>query len=167
MTTRRSTSTARPSPPARLEELKGGLIERAASTYERAMLLLLRLQRPAQAFALSERARARLFLDQIGNARIASLWSVDDEATGVLMTSFYRHLREGQGKAQALRSAQAETRRRFAHPYYWAAFVLSGDPGSAAAPGWSWPGVAAGGLVVLAAASLAVLLAQKHRRAAS
>jgi CHAT domain-containing protein len=65
---------------------------------------------------------------------IASLWSVDDEATGALMESFYRHLLEGMGKAQALQAAQEEIRTdpdhpEWAHPYYWAAFVLNGDPG--------------------------------------
>jgi CHAT domain-containing protein/Tfp pilus assembly protein PilF len=62
---------------------------------------------------------------------IASLWSVDDEATAIFMTSFYRHLKDGMGKAEALRAAQAELRAdpKYAHPYYWAAFALTGDPG--------------------------------------
>jgi CHAT domain-containing protein len=60
---------------------------------------------------------------------IASLWSVDDEATSVLMTAFYTHLKQGKGKAEALRVAQAETRAKYPHPYYWAAFVLTGDAG--------------------------------------
>jgi CHAT domain-containing protein/Tfp pilus assembly protein PilF len=60
---------------------------------------------------------------------ITSLWSVDDQATSILMTSFYTHLKQGMGKAEALRTAQAETRAKFPHPYYWAAFVLTGDPG--------------------------------------
>jgi CHAT domain-containing protein len=64
---------------------------------------------------------------------IASLWSVNDQATAVLMAAFYRHLREGRSKAQALQAAQSETRALYPHPYYWAAFVLTGDPG--AAPG--------------------------------
>jgi CHAT domain-containing protein len=63
---------------------------------------------------------------------VASLWTVDDEATGSFMTAFYKHLRQGQGKAAALRQAQLETRERYPHPYYWAAFVLTGDPGRSA-----------------------------------
>jgi CHAT domain-containing protein/Tfp pilus assembly protein PilF len=59
---------------------------------------------------------------------VASLWTVDDEATGFLMKSFYTHLKEGMGKAEALREAQKETRAMYPHPYYWAAFVLTGDP---------------------------------------
>ncbi|MCJ7624914.1 MAG: CHAT domain-containing protein, partial [Anaerolineaceae bacterium] len=70
---------------------------------------------------------------------ISSLWSVDDEATGELMTRFYNHLLGGKGKAQALQAAQAEIRENlshpeWAHPYYWAGFVLNGDPGIINAP---------------------------------
>jgi CHAT domain-containing protein len=60
---------------------------------------------------------------------VASLWSVDDEATGLLMERFYTHLREGTGKAEALRQAQIEVRDEYPNPYYWSAFVLSGDEG--------------------------------------
>jgi CHAT domain-containing protein/Tfp pilus assembly protein PilF len=60
---------------------------------------------------------------------VASLWSVDDEATALLMQRFYTHLRAGTGKAEALRQAQLEVRAEYPHPYYWAAFVLTGDPG--------------------------------------
>ena len=55
---------------------------------------------------------------------IASLWSVNDEATGVLMENFYTYLQEGMGMAQALQAAQKEK-----HPYYWAAFIINGDAG--------------------------------------
>jgi len=70
---------------------------------------------------------------------VASLWSVDDEATGALMTAFYTALAEGQGKAEALASAQAALRSdpdhpEWAHPYYWAAFVLNGSPGAFSGP---------------------------------
>jgi CHAT domain-containing protein/Tfp pilus assembly protein PilF len=64
---------------------------------------------------------------------VASLWKVDDEATGILMKSFYMHLLQGMSKAEALGMAQRETRAKYPHPYYWAAFVLTGDPGTSAA----------------------------------
>lgn len=32
-------------------------------------------------------------------------------------------------KAESLREAQRETRIKHPHPYYWAAFVITGDPG--------------------------------------
>jgi CHAT domain-containing protein len=59
---------------------------------------------------------------------VASLWTVDDEATGVFMKAFYSSLRQEMGKAEALRQAQQETRSKYPNPYYWAGFVLTGDP---------------------------------------
>jgi CHAT domain-containing protein len=62
---------------------------------------------------------------------ITSLWSVDDSATSELMISFYKHLQSGKAKAEALREAQADIKDKYPHPYYWAAFILTGDPGVA------------------------------------
>ena len=61
---------------------------------------------------------------------VASLWKVDDEATGELMRRFYVGVfRDGLSHAAALRRAQLELRqqRRWQAPYYWAAFTLQGD----------------------------------------
>lgn len=66
-----------------------------------------------------------------GAARVlASLWSVDDQATSELMQRFYRHMISGkQTPAAALRQAQIEMARdpRWASPYYWAGFSLQGE----------------------------------------
>jgi CHAT domain-containing protein/tetratricopeptide (TPR) repeat protein len=70
---------------------------------------------------------------------IASLWTVDDQATGLLMCSFYTHLKRGMSKAEALRAAQSETRRQYPDPYYWAAFVLTGDAGPSKRIGTAGP----------------------------
>lgn len=69
------------------------------------------------------------------SSTIASLWSVDDQPTALLMEAFYRHwLRDKTNgrpisKAQALSLAQADLRKdsTTSHPYYWAAFTLLGD----------------------------------------
>lgn len=58
---------------------------------------------------------------------IASLWTVDDAAASLFMSSFYKHLKK-MGKAEALAAAQKETRSQYPRPYYWAAFVLTGEP---------------------------------------
>jgi len=61
---------------------------------------------------------------------VVSLWQVDDASTPGLMISFYRHLDQGQDKAESLRQAKLEMigQARFAHPFYWAPFVLIGEP---------------------------------------
>lgn len=87
---------------------------------------------------------------------VASLWSVDDEASAELMRRFYRRLRRGDSKAEALRRARFELRGdpRFAHPYYWAPFVLVGraDDG-VAMPADARPALAAALLALLALAA--------------
>jgi CHAT domain-containing protein len=66
-----------------------------------------------------------------GSRRVlASLWKVDDEATSELMTRFYRAMFEKQlTPSAALQAAQVEMlkTKRWAHPFYWAGFVLQGE----------------------------------------
>src|SRR5215207_7123443 len=57
---------------------------------------------------------------------LLSLWTVDDEATGELMTDFYTHLRAGARPAAALRSAQLRQMHDRPHPFFWSPFVLTG-----------------------------------------
>ncbi len=78
---------------------------------------------------------ARSFM-YAGTPRVlCSLWKVDDEATQALMIKFYElwNPKDGEGiaPAAALRKAQAHVRsqKKWAHPYYWAAWVLWGLPG--------------------------------------
>ncbi|NEO66722.1 MAG: CHAT domain-containing protein, partial [Moorea sp. SIO4G2] len=61
---------------------------------------------------------------------IASLWNVDDAATGLLMKQFYSHWQGGMNKAEALQQAQKDLRETYPHPYFWAAFSLTGDAGN-------------------------------------
>ena len=68
----------------------------------------------------------RGFLYAGSRSIVASLWKVDDEATAYLMTRFYGALK-GTSKREALRLAQLETRKKYPHPYYWAAFQLTGE----------------------------------------
>lgn len=61
---------------------------------------------------------------------LVSLWKVDDTSTADLMTFFYEQLRkdDGRNKAAALRQAQLKLidGNRYAHPFYWASFILQG-----------------------------------------
>ncbi|MBN1283794.1 MAG: tetratricopeptide repeat protein [Anaerolineae bacterium] len=76
----------------------------------------------------------RAFLLSGSRAVVASLWSVDDEATAALMEAFYTNRAAGMGDAAALAAAQRAVREDAANPqwtspYYWAAFVLVGVAG--------------------------------------
>lgn len=75
-------------------------------------------------------ALSRAFMYAGAPTVIASLWSVDDEATRQLMVSFYAHLHSGLSKADALQAAQKDVRHTHPNPYYWASFELIGDPGA-------------------------------------
>ncbi|MBW4692096.1 MAG: CHAT domain-containing protein [Lyngbya sp. HA4199-MV5] len=61
---------------------------------------------------------------------LASLWSVSDRSTALLMIEFYRELgKPGMTKAEALRRAQIALLHQddYTSPYYWAPFVLLGN----------------------------------------
>lgn len=73
-----------------------------------------------------------------GKAVLASLWSVYDESTAVLMKNFYRLRKEDPrlSKAEALQRSQlmmigdtsdSKSDRSFSHPYFWSGFVLIGN----------------------------------------
>ncbi|GBC82914.1 Regulatory protein AfsR [bacterium HR10] len=70
----------------------------------------------------------RAFLYAGAQAVVVSLWKVADPATAELMMRFYRQMKAGVGKAEALRRARLELFRegRYVHPFYWAPFVLMG-----------------------------------------
>jgi CHAT domain-containing protein len=68
-----------------------------------------------------------------GSARVlVSLWDVNDEATSELMQRFYVNLLGPQklSPAAALRAAQMSmaAEKRWSAPYYWAGFILQGEP---------------------------------------
>jgi CHAT domain-containing protein len=68
-----------------------------------------------------------------GSKRVlVSLWDVQDQATARLMSDFYRGLLgpKRPNTAAALRAAQIAIWRegRWQAPYYWAGFVLQGEP---------------------------------------
>jgi len=77
---------------------------------------------------------ARSFLAAGAKGVVVSLWKVDDQATAFFMDTFYEHLARGGGRADALRVAMLETRRRYRDPRQWAAFTFIGvEPGSSEA----------------------------------
>lgn len=57
---------------------------------------------------------------------IISLWKVDDEATQLLMTSFYKHWMISNNQREAFYAAEKELKKRYSAPYYWGAFLFIG-----------------------------------------
>jgi tetratricopeptide (TPR) repeat protein len=59
---------------------------------------------------------------------LMSLWSVSEVASTKLVESFFRNLKEGKTKSQALASARTELRKGvWDHPFFWAGFILVGE----------------------------------------
>ncbi|GBU27707.1 hypothetical protein R84B8_01246 [Treponema sp. R8-4-B8] len=55
---------------------------------------------------------------------IMSLWEVNDEATSVMMSEFYKNWLSGKSKREAFKAAQTKVRDEYNLPFYWAAFVM-------------------------------------------
>jgi CHAT domain-containing protein/Tfp pilus assembly protein PilF len=62
-------------------------------------------------------------------SQLLSLWKVDDEGTRNLMIDYYRRLKSGQGRSEALRQTQLKmlSSKDRQHPYFWASFIESGE----------------------------------------
>jgi len=68
------------------------------------------------------------FIEAGSQSVVSTLWELEDHATAHLMTNFYDHLAHHQEKAEALRHAQLEMLNAGSPPYYWAGYVLDGNP---------------------------------------
>lgn len=101
---------------------------------------------------------------------VASLWSIDEKVSAQIMDSFFKHLKEGMPKHQALRQTKLEflatAQDELALPYYWAGLVLTGDvrpiAGQTSAAWWWLLVGAAGGLGVVFVARR-IARARQHR----
>ncbi|KAK3701523.1 hypothetical protein QZH41_007885 [Actinostola sp. cb2023] len=71
----------------------------------------------------------RAFLAAGAGAVVASLWSIDDDATREFMKEFYLNLREKKSATLSLQLAMEHMRGKeeYNQPKYWAPFFLMGD----------------------------------------
>jgi CHAT domain-containing protein len=60
---------------------------------------------------------------------VVSQWKVESVSTTEVMLEFHRNLKGGVGKSEAMRRAAMKliADRRYAHPFYWAGFIVVGD----------------------------------------
>jgi hypothetical protein len=62
---------------------------------------------------------------------VMTLWEVSDKSGARLMENFYKSLKRGKTKAEALREAKLEFLRNAdnlkANPYFWSTYVVIGD----------------------------------------
>jgi CHAT domain-containing protein/Tfp pilus assembly protein PilF len=78
-------------------------------------------------------ALTRPFFFAGARSLVASLWKINDQATVHFMREFYRNLLLGRSKSDSLRSAKLwMLRSAWNHPFYWASFMLQGDPSAIA-----------------------------------
>lgn len=71
----------------------------------------------------------RAFMLAGAETLVMSLWPVTDASARDTMVGYYARLRAGAGRGDALRQAKLAILHQSAtrHPYYWAAFIQSGD----------------------------------------
>ena len=59
---------------------------------------------------------------------LMSLWSVAEKSSVEMVESFFKHLKEGKSKLEALKLARDEIRKAgYDHPFFWAPFILVGE----------------------------------------
>jgi CHAT domain-containing protein len=69
----------------------------------------------------------RAFIYAGARSVLGSLWNISDDATAEFMRLFYSNI-QALGKVEALRQAQLKmiTSEKYHHPFYWAAFNMTG-----------------------------------------
>jgi CHAT domain-containing protein/tetratricopeptide (TPR) repeat protein len=71
---------------------------------------------------------SKAFFEAGSKSVIVSLWEVNDKYTSEFMKLYYTNLSRGMNKSDALRKAKIEFIKDYSpNPYYWAAFILSGN----------------------------------------
>ncbi|MCK5135178.1 MAG: CHAT domain-containing protein [Bacteroidales bacterium] len=75
---------------------------------------------------------SRSFLMAGAQSVVHTLWPVEDARGSELMVEYYRELKRGKSKSSALTRAKqqylADTPLSYTHPYYWAAYQITGNP---------------------------------------
>ncbi|MFC2158190.1 CHAT domain-containing protein, partial [Acidobacteriota bacterium] len=91
---------------------------------------------------------SRAFFYAGASTTLISLWPVNDQASAQLMERFYTHLHAKRSVSEAIQDTKLELIDSgvLSHPYYWAAFIVSGKSDTVISPsGWLkwWMGLIA------------------------
>ena len=115
--------------PINVREFHGLLTEKTQANLDGIELLVLSACQTAKGNKRSALGIAGVAAQAGARSTVATLWLVDAESTTQLMDSFYRGLKNGIPKAEALRQAQISllSNPKWQHPYYWAPFLLVGS----------------------------------------
>jgi len=71
----------------------------------------------------------KAFFEAGSKSVLVTLWDVNDKYTFYFMKEFYKQLASGKSKSEALKETKLEFIKNYsANPYYWSAFILSGNP---------------------------------------
>ncbi len=74
---------------------------------------------------------SRSFLQAGAPSVVHSLWPVEDAKSREIMLAYYRELKRGHSKRKALSKVKRQYINQqppfYTHPYYWAAFQITGD----------------------------------------
>lgn len=70
---------------------------------------------------------ARAFHHAGARSVLVSLWEVASKETVEYMEIFYRHIKQGKTKSEALTLARKEIKSKYPNPFYWAPFILHGE----------------------------------------
>jgi CHAT domain-containing protein len=74
---------------------------------------------------------ARGFVYAGSQSVIMSMWEIEDRSGTEIVKSFYRYLKRGATKSNALRKARIDYRKNAdmlrSHPYFWSSLVIYGN----------------------------------------
>ena len=74
---------------------------------------------------------SRSFLQAGASSVVHTLWPVEDAKSREIMVSYYREIKRGLSKSEALSNVKKQYMLEqppfYTHPYYWAAFQITGD----------------------------------------
>ncbi|MCX5814571.1 MAG: CHAT domain-containing protein, partial [Proteobacteria bacterium] len=70
---------------------------------------------------------ARAFQHAGARSVVVSLWEVASQETVEYMTTFYRYLKDGKSRSEALSLTRNAMKKKYPNPFYWAPFVLYGE----------------------------------------